>query len=1081
MEFGYHNDLGIGTFTPQYNGNISATKWSANLGLGSAYLNEPKERAYQYTYDPMGRLLEANFNMKVSTWASSSAFREAISYDQNGNILSLYRNNESGSPIDWLVYNYGEGINRSNQLKSVTDQGIITKGFKDKNTSGDDYGYDTNGNMTSDKNKGIENIHYNPYLNLTEEIIKDSGEKVKYIYDADGIKLAEEIYPAGAQSPAKRLDYMGPLVYENDTLKFVVHDEGKIVIPKSPSEDPEYQYQVKDHLGNVRLTFTAKENTDVFTATMEDTGIADYNNPRVLEMAFFDNLFETEIKNVNQWFNHTSNDVGNAIYLDGSEERTIGPYTLMKVYPGDTVKMEVFAKFENKASHNSLPLTTFLMSLFNPLQSATSTVAEGSTSLVSSLDGLAALFSTKQEDDDVPAAYLNYILFDKDLNVANLAFERIDESAGFAAGAAHSVAFQKLELQKVIDRVGYLYVFVSNESPGSRVWMDDLSITYSQSPVVHFEDYYPFGLSIAGTAFERGNEDYKGMITTDGTGLKDLGFRQYDAAIGRFHAVDPLAELQSEQSTYQYAGNNPVSQIDVLGLEANDHDKVKERNKPKPQPQRKQHKDKRFVNGKKVKVKNGFVNKRQTTKGSTQSAQKKKEKTGKQESTASNDKKDSKGSGQATADNNASDQTDQSGDESETNPFKPTKPRTASASLLSEQGLPGMLPGSNQPRFENSVTPPTAFDYGDNNGMSPLAYAANMGDKTTNEEQYRQYLANHFSAIERQALFYRMQTNRNYNFRSNIQATRFNENILVRSNTTTSEDEILDPQQKPPHTSTPAEALSVIPADDALPQSAHFTKVNPNDFLHQLRARVAEGGHEGTNQGAETNFCWAAAIAKHAYDKDPKGMAEAMINLYETGIFVYNNNNGGMNIPEASPAARNAVGDEQVFGNNQDEERGRTINELDQMLFMTLADHYKESINYADLIPGYQAGDEEGLWAGGVLSKATKVWEDFGFDVEVTGADVKLEGFTVVLNIFEVQEAMETNDVVLYVNSDKFKLDEGSNYTATHYIHIESIEQVGGKYEITYWDYGAIHQVTMNATQFTAAVYGMIEIPKTND
>jgi hypothetical protein len=63
---------------------------------------------------------------------------------------------------------------------------------------------------------------------------------------------------------------------------------------------PEYQYHLKDHLGNVRLTFTAKKKTEVFKATMEDTGIPNYTNPRVQEMEYFGNLFETEIRNVTQ-------------------------------------------------------------------------------------------------------------------------------------------------------------------------------------------------------------------------------------------------------------------------------------------------------------------------------------------------------------------------------------------------------------------------------------------------------------------------------------------------------------------------------------------------------------------------------------------------------------------------------------------------------------------------------------------------------------------------------------------------------------------------------------------------------------
>jgi len=127
---------------------------------------------------------------------------------------------------------------------------------------------------------------------------------------------------------------------------------------------------MKDHLGNIRLTFTDKEKTDLFKATMEDNGIADYTNPRVHEMAYFGNLFETEIRNVNQWLNHTSNVSGNAIYLDGSDTKTIGPYTMLKVYPGDTVRMETFGKYEKKSSYSKMALATLLASLITPIQTA---------------------------------------------------------------------------------------------------------------------------------------------------------------------------------------------------------------------------------------------------------------------------------------------------------------------------------------------------------------------------------------------------------------------------------------------------------------------------------------------------------------------------------------------------------------------------------------------------------------------------------------------------------------------------------------------------------------------------------------
>jgi len=48
----------------------------------------------------------------------------------------------------------------------------------------------------------------------------------------------------------------------------------------------------------------------------------------------------------------------------------------------------------------------------------------------------------------------------------------------------------------------------------------------------------------------------------------DYGARFYDAEIARFHTIDPLTEMFTQQSPYVYAANNPVRYVDVLGMYA---------------------------------------------------------------------------------------------------------------------------------------------------------------------------------------------------------------------------------------------------------------------------------------------------------------------------------------------------------------------------------------------------------------------------------------------------------------------------------------------------------------------------------
>jgi RHS repeat-associated protein len=540
---------------PNYNGNVSAVKWKSYGAAGVA-----DERSYSFTYDKTDKLLSSVFQANNgSTWTKESGtLNEMISYDANGNILTIQRNQNlrgitgttitsTSQTVDNLTYTYSTG----NQLSQVEDAVGTTIGlgdFKNVASQANEYTYDSIGNSLSDLNKGINSITYN-VLGKAQQINFADGRSIVYSYDAAERKLKMATTISGTTTTT---DYVNGFVYTNNALNFFSSPEGRVA--KNTAGNLEYQYAISDNQGNTRVLFTsAPQSAVTTTATFE--GDANDQQSQFLSVNQ-SNVIPSTAGN---------NTPGGNRVVRLNQTYPVGPSWNKKLCAGDKVDMEVYAYYEPTSGYGST--NTLIASMITSVATAFGGVANAPDFTGQIYNGVSSAINNfglgSNPGDAQPSAYLNYILFDRNYKVMDMGWTAVPSTANFAK--------QKISLPTITAKeAGFIFIYLSYEDQSNNwVYFDDLKVTFTPTNILQSNEYYPFGLQTA-NSWTRDNSNnnflYNGgseLNTT--TGLYDLRYRNYDAVLGRFGQVDPLADTYSSLSPYNYGNNNPARFNDPSG------------------------------------------------------------------------------------------------------------------------------------------------------------------------------------------------------------------------------------------------------------------------------------------------------------------------------------------------------------------------------------------------------------------------------------------------------------------------------------------------------------------------------------
>jgi hypothetical protein len=530
---------GSNPFSPDlFNGISKAERWQTRTPGSYSGLSYPNQQLmYGYKYDKKYQLKDARFatitsngtqnkpigyngpNNILTTNLTNDYRVHNLTYDLNGNILTLSRNAWQASPnglnLDNLTYHYNSCSNKLNYVADAVGTNPYNKlGFK-PGQNGNNYLYNNAGEITQDNNDN-KKYEYNSLGNIT--VLKDASNNLiaTYTYDEAGYRIMKTAYLGGGNIKYTLYirDAAGNIIttFEKtstaNNISFANPNEWNIyagsrigILDKSTSTET-YVYELGDQLGNVRATFKKQNKTNLST-NFEGTGADD------------------------NWFTAKPGNLLPAPF----------PYTT-----GNSVKTQQ----PNMAFGSG--------SKFIPVKNG---------------DNITISWKHLFQTTGAPAGGMVIQLTDAAGNILPNCWQIVSlngtQNNWNSQNLTYNVSANYPEM--------YLSFFPWNlDNSGAIVWYDDMSVSFTSGNVqapeqLNMATYYPHGSVMPGMNYNTSytyKYGYQGQFAEMDAESNENFFelRNYDALLGRFKTTDPYAQFYSP---YLAMGNSHPNMVDPDG------------------------------------------------------------------------------------------------------------------------------------------------------------------------------------------------------------------------------------------------------------------------------------------------------------------------------------------------------------------------------------------------------------------------------------------------------------------------------------------------------------------------------------